>query len=142
MVDGFVGAEFAGLGEFCFGAGGGDHARAGSFCDLQRHHADAAACGEDEDSFRGLERGASDYHVPRGGGDEWERGGVFVRERGGNGDAVRCGDFYKFDAAAVNALAEDGEGAAEIVGAGETFFAEAAGNSGMEEDAVAGFDAG
>ncbi len=140
--DDFVGAEGAKFFDFFFAADGGDDARAENFGELNSGGADAAASAENEDFFAGLKLGARDEHVPGGEEDERNGGGFFERKAGGNGHGVARGRADVFGVASVDEIAEERVFAAKIVVAGEAGGAASTGNAGLEQDFVAGGDAG
>ena len=91
VMNDFVGAELFGFGDFFVVAGGGDHAAAKEFGDLDGGAANTAAGGEDENVFARLELRAIDEHVPGGLEDKRNGGGVGPIEVFGIGHAIDIG---------------------------------------------------
>jgi hypothetical protein len=137
VVDDFVGAEFASLGEFFVGAGGGDDARTEELGDLDSGAAYPAAGCENQDGLAGLKLGAVDEHVPGGKENERDGGGVRPIEVFGIRETVDLGHTNVFRAAAIDHVTEVGEIAAAVIltsDAGGTF---ATSNAGGENDFLA-----
>jgi len=137
VMNDFVGTELFGFGEFFIVSGGGNHAAAKEFGDLNSGSAYTAAGGEDEDFFARLELRAIDEHVPGGLEDDGNSRGMGPIEVFWIGKAIDFGTADKFSTAAIHHAAKIGVVAAEIVIAGKAGGTSAAGDAGGEHNFLA-----
>ena len=137
MMNDLVSAELPGFGNFLVVAGGGNHAAAEEFGDLDGGAADTAAGGENKHIFARLELRAIDEHVPGGLEDKRNGGGMGPIEVFGIGHAIDFGTADEFGAATINHVAEIGKVAAAVVIAGKAGGTFAAGDAGSEHDFLA-----
>jgi len=136
----FVGAELPGFGDFFVVAGGGDHAAAKEFGNLDGGAANTAASRQDENVFARLELRTIDEHVPSGLENKRNGGGMGPIEIFGVGHAIDIGAADEFGAAAINHVAEIGKVAAAVVIAGKACGTFAAGDAGSEHHFLADVD--
>jgi hypothetical protein len=142
VVDDFVSAEFAGLGKFFVGAGGGDDAGTEELGDLNGGAAYTASGSENQDRFAGLKLGAVDEHVPRGEENERDGGGVRPIEAFGIRETVDLGHANILRAATIDHVTEVGEVAAAVILAGDAGGTFATSNAGGENYLLADVDGG
>jgi hypothetical protein len=140
VMNDFVGPELFGFGDFFVVAGGGDHAAAKEFGDLDGGAANTAASRQDENVFARLELRTIDEHVPSGLEYKRNGGGVGPIEVLGVGHAIYFGAADIFGAASINHVAEIGVIAAAVVIAGKTGGAFTTGDAGSEHDFLADVD--
>ena len=138
VIDGEIRAQGEGFGQFLLAAGGGNDPAMEHLGDLDGGRTDAAGRRQHQHILARLEARAGDEHVPGGEEHHGNGGGLLEGEVAGDADGAVLGGGQQFGVAAVAAVAEGGEAAAEIVLAAQASLALAATESGREQHAPSG----
>lgn len=140
VVNHFICANLLGFFESFIIAGRGDYVRAEELRNLNRGAADAAARGENEHAFAGLQLRAVDEHVPSRLEDQRDSGGLRPIQIFGIRKAVDFRATDEFRESSVDHVAKIGVVAAQVVVAGQASGTFAAGDPGSENDFLADMD--